>query len=69
MRRKIRGVVEPYFALDRNSGNEILVTQENYLEYRDSVRYIQLDKPVPPEALNPVEKATKKATSKKSAKK
>ena len=64
LRRTTRNTISPYWVLDRKSGKEVLVTIENHAEYRDSVRFITLNKPVVAESVNPVESEVKKATPK-----
>jgi hypothetical protein len=57
-----------FYVLERDTGKKILVTEETRHQYRDSVKYIQLDEPVPADTPNPVSKATKKSTAKSSSK-
>ena len=64
----MRSPPSDYMVLDKNSGKKILVTAENREEYSDRCRYIRLrHEPVPDQTPDPVEKATKKAAPKKSA--
>lgn len=70
---------------DTRTGKDILVKPDEVYQYRDSTRYVRLDKPVPPDTPDavknvtrqkrrtslkqPKQKAVKKAAPKKAAKK
>lgn len=59
---------ESFYVLDRHSGNEILVTADIQYEFRDSCRYIRLDKPAPASTPDVIEKAKEKGTARQAKK-
>jgi len=59
---------ESFYVLDRHSGNEILVTADVQYDYRDSCRYIRLDKPAPADTPDVLEKAKEKGTARQAKK-
>lgn len=57
-----------FYVLERATGKEVLVTDDKASEYRDSVKYIRLDKPVeekPKRTVKAAPKRTVKAKAKK----
>lgn len=57
-----------FYVLDRHSGNEILVTADTRYEYRDSCRYIRLNKEAPPDTPDVIEKAKEQGTARQNKK-
>lgn len=65
----MRHIPAAFYVLDRNSGKEILVTAELRHEYRDSCRYVRLNKPAPADTPDVIAKAKEQGTARQEQKK
>jgi len=59
--------VTPHYVLDRKTGKEILVNNDNYKDYRSAVDFIRLNKPVEAPTKSPIEPPPAKAPPAKKA--